>query len=178
MHETPANSNDAVGVTGLHHFSFTVSDIERSIAFYRDVFDMEVYWSTATGPRRVVREEKESYVCGVTGYPNAHLKIAILRYGVSHLELVQYIQPAGEPLAPGTHPPGSPHIAFTVADLDTAWAKLQRMKDRFNLEFVSDGPIDIDSGPAVGGRAIYFRDPDGITVELVELNQGWMRHPL
>jgi catechol 2,3-dioxygenase-like lactoylglutathione lyase family enzyme len=29
-------------ISGIHHTSFTVGDMERSIAFYRDVLDMKV----------------------------------------------------------------------------------------------------------------------------------------
>ena len=33
-------------ISGIHHTSFTVSDMERSIAFYRDVLGMKVDWDS------------------------------------------------------------------------------------------------------------------------------------
>lgn len=34
-------------INGLHHTSFTVSNMERSIAFYRDILGMKVVWGYA-----------------------------------------------------------------------------------------------------------------------------------
>ena len=81
-------------------------------------------------------------------------------------------QPKGDPLEPGTYRPGSPHVAFIVADLDRAWAALQADRVAWGLKFVSDGPVIVYHGPNAGGKAIYCRDPDGITIELVELIRG------
>ena len=174
MPQDSAN-NAAIGVTGFLHSSVTVSDVERSIRFYRDVLGMEVCWCKAGGKPTFIREEKQSYVAGVTGYPNAHLKIAMLRCGQAMLELVEYVQPREAGIGPGTHRPGSPHIAFAVADIDRAWKMLQAQRERWGLSFVSDGPVLVDRGPNTGGRAFYFRDPDGITIEIVEPNTGWSR---
>lgn len=165
----------AIGVTGLLHFSVTVSNIERSIRFYRDVLGMEVCWSKAGGRPTCIREEKQSYVAGVTGYPDAHLKIAMLRHGQATLELVEYVQPHEAGIGSGTHRPGSPHIAFIVADVDRAWDSLKSQSKQWSLSFVGKGPVLVDRGPNTGGRAFYFRDPDGITIEIVELNTGWTR---
>jgi catechol 2,3-dioxygenase-like lactoylglutathione lyase family enzyme len=33
-------------ITGTHHTSFTVSDLEKSIAFYRDFPGMKVMWDS------------------------------------------------------------------------------------------------------------------------------------
>lgn len=175
MSVSAAKPGGEIGVTGFLHFSFTVRDVERSVLFYRDVLGMEVMWSTARGEAGFIREEKQTYVVGVTGYDDAHLKIALVRSGMAVLELIEYVQPKGEPIPPGTHRPGSPHLALTVADIDKAWGVLQRQADRWGLSFASKGPVTIDRGANVGGKAIYFRDPDGITIELVELNARWSR---
>ena len=169
-----ANSG-AIGVTGFLHFSVTVSDVERSIRFYRDVLGMEVLWSKAGGSPTFIREENKSYVAGVTGYKDAHLKIAMLRHGQALLELVEYVQPREKGIGPGTCRPGSPHIAFTVGDADRAFGALKSQAADWGLSFAGDGPVRVDHGPNTGGRAFYFRDPDGISIEIVELNAGWTR---
>ena len=33
---------------------------------------------------------------------------------------------------------------------------------------VSDRPIDVAAGPRAGTRLAYLRDPDGVTIELVQ----------
>ena len=47
--------------------------------------------------------EARAYVAGVTGYDDAHLKIALMRSGSAVLELIEYIAPVGDPIPPGTH---------------------------------------------------------------------------
>jgi catechol 2,3-dioxygenase-like lactoylglutathione lyase family enzyme len=175
MSTTPANGSGLINATGMLHFSFTVSDVMRSMRFYSRILGMEVLYSHASGQLNPIREEQQSYVAGVTGYPDAHLKIALLRMGNTLLELIEYLQPRGDAIAPGTNRPGSPHLAITVADLDHAWQVLQSQKDEWNLSFASESPVVVDKGQNVGGKAIYFRDPDGITIELVELNHHWAR---
>ncbi len=169
-------NNNPLDVTDFLHASLTVGCLEHSLEFYRDVLNMEVVSVRSQDEVCTVREERGTYVAGVTGYEDAHLKIAILRYGAFHLELIEYVSPRGEPLSSGTNRPGCPHLAFVVSDLDHAWRVLQQDRHRWNLSFSSSGPIVVDSGPNVGGRAIYFRSPDGVTIELVELNnQGTCR---
>jgi catechol 2,3-dioxygenase-like lactoylglutathione lyase family enzyme len=164
-----------IGVTSFLHFSITVSDLERSVRFYRDVLGMEVLWSKAGGSPTFIREEKQSYVASVTGYRDAHLKIAMMRHGQALLELVEYVTPREKGAGPGTSRPGSPHIAFTVTRADKAWTALKSQAAEWGLSFAGDGPVLIDRGPNTGGRAFYFRDPDGITIEIVEPNSGWTR---
>ncbi len=51
--------------TGIHHTSFTVSDMDRSIAFFRDILGMELTWdSKAAGV-----EFKGPVADAVTGCP-------------------------------------------------------------------------------------------------------------
>tara|TARA_Y100000588_G_C14240442_1_gene919098 strand:+ start:1102 stop:1680 length:579 start_codon:yes stop_codon:yes gene_type:complete len=169
-------NNNPLDVTDFLHASLTASCLEQSLAFYRDILNMEVVSVRSQGDVCTIREERGTYVAGVTGYKDAHLKIAILRYGAFHLELIEYVSPRGEPLGSGTNRPGCPHLAFVVSDLDHAWRVLQQGRYRWNLSFASSGPVNVDSGPNAGGRVIYFRGPDEVTIELVELNnQGTHR---
>lgn len=158
---------EPVGITDFLHFSITVRNIERSIRFYCEVLGMEPEPVNDAGD--VVRHEADNYVAGVTGYADAHLKIACLRHGDAALELIEYVHPSGEPIPPGTNRPGCPHMAFIVKDLDAAWDGLNRMAQHWDLTFVSPGPVVVDSGPNRGARGLYFRDPDGVTIELAEL---------
>jgi len=64
---------------------------------------------------------------------------------------------------PGTVPVGSSHLSLRVEDLD---AVLERV-ERFGGHQVTD-PVDVDRGMNAGARAVYLRDPDGYTVELIQ----------
>lgn len=97
------------------HFSFTVSDVERSIAFYRDLLGM----------RLVHRQEQANeYTARLVGYENAHLKVAQLTIdGVPEsrsghlLELVEYVHPDCPPTDTAICRPGTAHLAFQVQDI-------------------------------------------------------------
>ena len=78
------------------HFSFTVSDIDRSIAWYVDVLGLEL----------ISRQRQDNdYPRTLVGLPDAVLEVARFaipghRPGRSDhiLELVQYVAPVGETL--------------------------------------------------------------------------------
>jgi len=148
-------------VRGVWHFSFTVSDLERSIDFYCRLLGM----------RLVHRQEQANpYTRTLVGYADASLRVAQLTIdgaaaGPSGhlLELVQYLAPAHPPHPPGTAFPNSAHMAFAVDDLQAAYQKLAGEGVRFCSE-----PVAITAGINQGGFAVYFRDPDGITLEMVQ----------
>ncbi len=92
----------------LHHTGYTVSDLDRSVAFYRDLMGLEV----------IAQQEKEGgYLAAIVGYPDAHVKMAHLRAPASGhvLELFEYVAPEGS--APDRIEPkdvGSAHLCFLV----------------------------------------------------------------
>jgi catechol 2,3-dioxygenase-like lactoylglutathione lyase family enzyme len=146
---------------GVWHFSFTVSDLDRSVDFY----------SRALGLELVHRQEQSNaYTAALVGFSEASLRIAQLRVpgqprgASSHdLELVEYVQPRGVPYAEGRNRPGASHLALTVED---AYAEYERLRD-LGVCFVSP-PQAITAGVNQGGYTCYFVDPDGITLELVQ----------
>ena len=96
------------------HFSFTVSDIEQSILFYRDVLGMELMHR---------QEQANEYTRRFVGYPDAHLKVAQFRIAglptarSGHvLELVEYVAPRGQKVDTQTKNTGTAHLAFQVDD--------------------------------------------------------------
>lgn len=142
-------------ITGVHHFALTVSDVERSLAFYCGLFGME-----AAADRDVAGD----YVEQITGIPGARVRIVHTRgYGVM-LELLQYKSPLGEQHARALPDVGSAHVCFVSDDLDAEVARLRAA----NVHFRSM-PVTTTSGPNKGGRGIYVEDPDGNAVEVVEL---------
>ena len=137
-----------------NHTSFTVSDVDRSIAFYRDKIGLEFLSCQ-------VRDQKFSEKAA--GMPGAHLKIAFLKAPDHKLELIQYLQPPGQTLDLSTNNVGASHLAFEVDNIHEMYDALKA--DGF--EFVSE-PLQIQGGPNEGGWMAYLKDPDGITIELQE----------
>ncbi|TDE16016.1 VOC family protein [Jiangella asiatica] len=154
-------SGPADTVTGIWHFSFTVTDVDASVAFYRDLLGMTLVH---------VQDQDNPYTRSLVGYPDARLRVAQLRAGPtagtvsSHdLELVQYLQPARPRLDPERGRAGAAHLAFAVADADAVHTRLAGAGVRF-----LSSPNAITAGVNRGGKACYFLDPDDITLELVQ----------
>ena len=71
-------------ISDIHHASFTVSDMKRSVAFYRDILGMEVVRDTA----QAGVEFKGPLVDNLTNCPGSELRIVFLRIKERLLELV------------------------------------------------------------------------------------------
>lgn len=147
-------------ILSIWHASFTVADIGRSIAFYRDELGLELVHE---------QEQANEYTRKFVGYPDAHLKVAQFAIpGADQprsghvIELVQYVAPEGEPVHPERFQPGAAHLAFQVHD---TFALYERLRER-GVRFVSE-PVAITAGINAGGATVYLEDPDGNTLELV-----------
>jgi catechol 2,3-dioxygenase-like lactoylglutathione lyase family enzyme len=103
-------------VRGLDHVSVTVADLDRSLAFYRDLLGLRV---------REEGGEEGGQMATIVGFPGVRFRYADVEIGDGRiLELLQYLEPAGTPIAQRTCDPGSGHIAFLVEDIDEAYAEL------------------------------------------------------
>lgn len=138
-------------ITSHNHSSFTVSDLERSVAFYQTIIGFRV--------ERLFEAQGEG-IRQITGFQDAHLKIAHLLLGDFRLELVQYLTPKGVVMDLATNNVGSAHIAFYADDLDATYREMQAKGVRFKSTPVAGAP----GRP----RVAYFLDPDGMTLELSE----------
>jgi lactoylglutathione lyase len=138
-----------------HHVGLTVSDLERSVAFYRDLLGFAVVYERG--------EVLAEYMPRLVGLPGARLKIAGLDLPGLHLDLIEYIAPQGANAAGPTCDVGNGHLGFTVDDLWAAYRQLVAAGVRFKSE-----PVSITHGPNRGGWAVYFTDPDGITLEMIQ----------
>jgi catechol 2,3-dioxygenase-like lactoylglutathione lyase family enzyme len=145
-----------VSSTHIHHTGYTVSDLARSVAFYRDLLGCEV----------IAEQEKQGgYLAAIVGYPEAHVRMAHLRLpGGEHvIELFEYLAPSGERLPIEPKNVGTAHLCFITGDLAADYERLRAA----DVSFVSP-PVEVDTGINTGGYALYLRDPDGIVVELFQ----------
>jgi lactoylglutathione lyase len=145
-------------LTRMHHLGLTVSDIERSICFYRDILGM-----TLIGRRPSVTAD---YVAQQTGYPEVELNVASFRISPESeqsMEVVQYMNHSGSPGEPATNRAGVSHLCLLVDDLQASYDDLKQKGVNFKSE-----PVTITAGPNEGGLVVYFNDPDGYTLELFQ----------
>ena len=146
-------------IGGLHHVGITVSDLDRSLAFYRGLLGLHI-------EARAVDVAAED----VTGILGARCSIADLDLPDGRvLELIQYTAGGGRPLTQRTSDPGACHVAIAVDDIDATYERLERAGVTLRSK-----PITLtDSGPRWdGSRVVYTVDPDGVTVELVQAPPG------
>jgi catechol 2,3-dioxygenase-like lactoylglutathione lyase family enzyme len=138
------------------HTAFTVSDMERSLPFYRDLLGLQVI-------RDVVREGET--FDRLTGFPNARLRVVVLTDGQSEhlLELIEYLHPRGEPHRWRLCDAGATHISYYVSDLDEAYERLQGKGVHFHSP-----PVVVQRDGRVVGKGVYLYDPDGNIIELFE----------
>jgi lactoylglutathione lyase len=156
--QSPDDCCSSWRLAGIHHLGLTVSDIERSIGFYRDVLGMTLI-------RRRPHVDND-YVASQTGYPGVVLNVASFKVSpesVASLEVVQYMNQGGAPADSATNRPGNSHLCLLVSDLRACYADLNDKGVRFKSE-----PVTITAGPNLGGLVVYFFDPDGYTLELFQ----------
>ena len=144
----------------VHHIGVSVADLGRSIAF----------WEGMLGVAGRDRRTLDGPQLGIlVGYPAVRLDSCWfdLPGGVA-LELLQYLDRPERPYDPGTAHPGNVHICLEVQDMAAAHAHALACGARP----VSAAPIEIARGPKAGTRIVYVRNPDGVTIELVQPPPG------
>jgi lactoylglutathione lyase len=149
-------------IQGFFHVSFTVSNLAASVKWYTEVLGLEYVRG---------QEQHNEYTARLVGYPGAHLKVAQLRVpgqtvpiSRHHIELVEYVSPRGEDIPLDTNRTGVGHWAFIVDDIHKEYARLSAA----GVHFKAPAPVAIEQGVNKGGFAVYFVDPDGITLELLQ----------
>ena len=143
---------------GVHHSGIIVSDLERSVDWYREVLGLELL----TEPSPISDDPELGEGLGV---PGAALRFATFAVGDDVVELLEYSAPPSPIDTPmPQNALGSHHVAFHVDDIEATYEELTAK----GVHFFSR-PNSIDEGVLAGWRWAYFTDPDGITLELVEI---------
>jgi catechol 2,3-dioxygenase-like lactoylglutathione lyase family enzyme len=150
-------------VTSVGTIGITVSDLDRSVAFYRDVLSFSVAGETeASGPPV---EQLE----GVFG---AHVRSARLQLGSEAIVLTQYLAPRGRavPADMRSNDRAFQHIAIVVSDMDLAYRRLREHAVRH----ISNEPQTLPAWNknAGGIKAFYFADPDDHALEVIWFPRG------
>jgi len=141
----------------LDHVGFTVSSLARSLPFYRDLLGMQLLWE---------RVYDEDYVRTLVGYPTVRMLCAYLQMPGSpvKVELLEYQNVSRSPGELRRADPGNAHLALAVNNLDDLCRRLKEA----GVQFVSD-PVVSTAGHYQRARTVYVCDPDGISVQLLEL---------
>jgi catechol 2,3-dioxygenase-like lactoylglutathione lyase family enzyme len=144
-------------IIAADHTGITVSNLERSLTFWRDVLGLELS-HTAHQTGEMASE--------ITGVAAAEIKLAVVKAPGGHkIELLEYLAPpqrkAGVDLRPCDV--GSVHVALVVDDLDAILNAINASGWK-----AAGKPQTLQSGPNAGKRVVYVRDPDGTTIEFMQ----------
>jgi len=144
-------------ILAADHTGMTVSNLERALAFWRDVLDFELS-HTAHQTGKMARE--------ITGVAGAEIKLAVVKAPGGHkIELLEYLAPTDRKKHVNLRPcdVGSVHVALIVDDLDAVLSAINASGWK-----AAGKPQTLQSGPNAGKRVVYVRDPDGTTIEFMQ----------
>lgn len=142
----------------------TVSDMERSLAFYRDLLGFRV---AVELPPLAERERWDAYHQQVCGVDNAVIRVAYLEAPDSEtaLELIEYTAPKKPPQPPSNVDQGGTVIvALAVSDSESVVARVREA----GVETLSD-PVPYVTDDGVSSKTTYLRDPDGTLLCFFEI---------
>ena len=148
--------NKPFRIISADHTGITVENLERSLAFWRDVLGFELS-HTAHQTGELAKE--------ITGVAGAEIKLAVVKTPGSHkIELLEYLAPSDrKQVALRPCDVGSVHVALLVDDLDAVLERISASDWK-----AAGKPQTLTSGPNKGKRVIYVRDPDGTTIEFMQ----------
>jgi len=145
-------------ITAADHTGITVSNLERSLEFWRDVLGFEF---SHTAHQKGERPEQ------ITGVKGAELKLAVVKSPSGHkIELLEYFAPPDRKQHVDLRPcdVGQVHVALTVDNLDAILERIAAIGWK-----AAGKPQTLTAGPNAGKRVVYVRDPDGTTIELMQM---------
>jgi len=141
----------------------TVSDMERSINFYRDLLDFEIIED------KEVTGENYQHLFGIFGL---RVRLVTMKLKNEKIVLKQFLTPSGRsiPIDSKSNDLWFQHIAIIVSDMKTAFERLQ---EHHVLQISSSPQTLPEWNPNVHGiQAFYFKDPDGHPLELLQFPPG------
>jgi catechol 2,3-dioxygenase-like lactoylglutathione lyase family enzyme len=141
-------------VLSTNHTSFTVSSLDRTVAFFTECLGFQLISRAPRDPKIIQK---------VTGVDGADMEIAFVR-GPGHVvELIEYKAPASKGRVQARPcDTGFAHLALDVDDVEAAVAAAAR----YGVAAIH-APVAIDQGPNQGQKVVYLRDADGVTLEFI-----------
>lgn len=142
----------------LNHMGLTVSQLERSLDFYCGKLGLPY-----------PAEDQIFYIDGewlanLVGFHDPRIRVAFIPLDHGVLELLEYERPSvGHSTATLSNwDVGAAHLALNHSDIHAFYAEHADDIDFFGP------PQTVEGGPFDGAQVIYMKDPDGVSVELVQ----------
>jgi catechol 2,3-dioxygenase-like lactoylglutathione lyase family enzyme len=147
-------------VRTLDHIAVTVSDLDRSLAFYRDQLGLRV-----VEQHRLEGEGIET----MAAKPGTIMQVVRLQAPESPnvlIDLQQYLAPPGRQSDSKLGDVANAHFCFGVANLDQTCRDFAARGVEFYSKPVT---FDLDFGKV---HVVFLRDPDGFVLEFMEIERA------
>ena len=166
-----ALSAQTTPVTALQNLAHAVTDLQKTVPFYRDVLGLPV--NTAPGrpdPLLAVPATLDANMSRFTATQGAKFRAVTFRIPNANFgfELTEFTGVERKAAQPRIQDPGAATLVLQIRDMDTMFAKLKAA----GTTIVTAGGVPINpSGP--GGdpnsklRSVVIRDPDGFFLEIL-----------
>ena len=145
-------------VSGLHHACVNVSDMEKSLNFYRDTLGLKETMN--------LKIKADPAMMDLPG-TEPHQHLVMLSAGNSTVELIQYVEPKGKHIRKRTCDIGVSHICFQVDDINKAHKKM--LEKGINTFHRTPDFIGASGGSLNGYGYVYFRGPDNEILEFIQV---------
>ena len=137
----------------IRHFGIVVSDLEKSLKFYRDLLGLKI---------EKTMDESGKFIDTILSLENVQMKTVKMKSasGNTLIELLEYKSPSSTLINKKIFDLGLSHVAFTVNNIDECYSLLSKSGIKFN------SPPQIS--PDKKAKVAFCVDPDNTPIELVE----------
>jgi catechol 2,3-dioxygenase-like lactoylglutathione lyase family enzyme len=145
-------------IAGVGNFSHVVSNLDKSIAFYRDVLGLEL-----TAPPAPFSPNPAIMKLGNTIGAQSHIAVMKIPGAGFGVELIDYKDIERNPAHPRFQDPGAGNLAVLVKDIDSVAARLKQAGA--HVLTAAGIPVDIQGRE----KGFFVQDPDGFIIEVTRL---------
>ena len=147
-------------VERIYHVGLTVSDLDRSIAFYRDILGLEFQGEIFMAGEETDRLFRMKDTKARVAYLNGSKAIE-----APPIELIQFVDNKVKKVKGNLFTTSISEVCFYTDDIERVYNSLienhvECLSEPQYFDFRADGLGE--------SRAFYFRDPDGIILEMMQ----------
>ena len=147
-------------VERIYHVGLTVSDLDRSIAFYRDILGLEFQGEIFMAGEETDRLFRMKDTKARVAYLNGSKAIE-----APPIELIQFVDNKVKKVKGNLFTTSISEVCFYTDDIERVYNSLIEN----HVECLSEPQyFDFRADGFGKSRAFYFRDPDGIILEMMQ----------
>lgn len=144
-----------IPIEAWDHIVIRVSDLERSLAFYREHLNFEPLVDVEIGGEQLAK-----VLSGISGenMDGSRARLALGMIGGQMVELIQYLGDQGQQLKEA----GLSAFTLRVSDAEEAYQACRENDLNPLME-----PVEIE-----GSKQFFIQDPDGVNIEFTQPPKG------